>query len=198
MKEGDQMNLTLGEAKKKAISLMLEFSNDGVPIPDGENADYLLSMNRFASDAQMEISNRLGIESSFTINKIRVNEQGVTKYPLPDDFKSLQFITLYDETFTDYQLRNGQLWINNRYEGLFEVFYEKNPTLLDSSTPESYEFEVDNHVQHLIAYYMGGMALSEEKEDISNKLLNIYFEGLNNISNFKNRAYSTVRSIDNW
>lgn len=188
--------MNLREAKKKALSLMLEYSNDGVQIPDGENADYLQSMNRFASDAQMEISNRLGIEASFTMSQI--TGQGMVKYPLPDDFKALRSVTLNDRDFYDYQVRNRQLWVNKRYEGLFEVFYEKLPTLLDDTTSDLYEFEVDKHVQHLICYYMGGMALSEEKEDVSNKLLNIYFEGLETMKNFKNQGPSTIRSVDNW
>jgi hypothetical protein len=48
--------LNLGEAKAKSLSLMAEYSVDGVAIPDGENADYLNRMNRFSDQAQKEIA----------------------------------------------------------------------------------------------------------------------------------------------
>ena len=190
--------MNLDEAKKRAISLMLEYSNDGVRIPDGENADYLLSMNRFASDAQMQISNRIGIEASFTIEQLRSTVRGFYRYPLPPDFKVLRSVTRYNEPFGFYSMRNGQLLLNNQHDGIFEIWYEKNPQTLTDTTPNDYEFEVDAHAQYLIPYYMGGMALSEEKEDVSNKLLNIFFDGVANLQNFKAQTVGTIRSVDNW
>jgi hypothetical protein len=173
--------MNLGEAKKKALSLMAEYSVDGVAIPDGENADYLNRMNRFASDAQMEISNLIGIEASYLINQVSSTEEGYNKYPLPTDFKNHRYMNYLDERFRDYRIENGKLLLKKSYSGEFELFYYKNPSDLDSDTPDSYEFLVDYHVQHLIPYFMGGMALQDENPSMSDRLLNMYFSKLSGI-----------------
>jgi hypothetical protein len=67
--------LQLGEAKKKALSLMAEYSVDGVPIPDGENADYLNRMNRFADTAQKEISQIKKIHAVYSISNNPIKPQ---------------------------------------------------------------------------------------------------------------------------
>jgi hypothetical protein len=48
--------MNLGEAKAKALSLMAEYSIDGIEISAAENADYLNRMNRFADTSQKEIA----------------------------------------------------------------------------------------------------------------------------------------------
>lgn len=60
--------MNLGEAKKKALSLMAEYSVDGVVTPDGENADYLNRMNRFADIAQKEIAQVKKIHAVYPIS----------------------------------------------------------------------------------------------------------------------------------
>ncbi len=61
--------MNLGEAKRKALSLILEYSVDGVTIPDGENADYLALMNRFADIAQKEIAQIKKIHATYSISQ---------------------------------------------------------------------------------------------------------------------------------
>lgn len=61
--------MQLGEAKKKALSLMAEYSVDGVPIPDGENMDYLNRMNRFADICQKEIATIKKIHAVYSISQ---------------------------------------------------------------------------------------------------------------------------------
>lgn len=61
--------MNLGEAKNKALSLMAEYSVDGVVIPDGENADYLDRMNRFADIAQKEIATIKKIHAVYSISQ---------------------------------------------------------------------------------------------------------------------------------
>lgn len=170
--------MQLGEAKKKALSLMAEYSVDGVPIPDGENADYLNRMNRFANDAQMEISDKIGIEAVFTFEQTGSNEQGYNKYTLPSDYKELRYMNRNDERFSDFRIENRKVLVKKLFEGAFELSYLKNPQELSSSTQDAYEFEVDLHAQHLIPYFMGGMALTDENPTLSDKLLNLYYSKL--------------------
>lgn len=103
--------MNLGEAKKKALSLIAEYSVDGVLIPDEENADYLNRMNRFASDAQTEISDKIGIESSYIIEQMATNGNVYNRYNLPDDFKSHRYINLDDERFSYYRIENRKLLV---------------------------------------------------------------------------------------
>ena len=79
--------MKLGEAKKRALSLMAEYSIDGVLIPEGENADYLNRMSRFANDAQFEISEKVPIEASFFMEQVADNKRDYVRYELPVDFK---------------------------------------------------------------------------------------------------------------
>jgi hypothetical protein len=167
--------MNLGEAKKKALALMAEYSVDGVPIPDGENADYLKRMPSFANDAQIEISDKIGIEASIIISQIGTSGEGYNKYPLPTDFKDHRFVNFLDERFRDYRIENGKLLLKKHYNGEFELFYYKIPSEITNTTQDDYEFEVDRHVQYVIPYFMGGMAIQDENPSIADRLLNLYF-----------------------
>lgn len=170
--------MNLGEAKNRALSLMAEYSIDGVRISDGENADYLLRMNTFANNAQMEISEKVGIGASKIYVQQGTSEQGYNRYDLPSDFKQLRRVLYNDEQFTDYRIVNNQILFNKGISGSFEMLYFKNPTEITSETPDTYEFEVDKNTQHIIPYYLGGMAISDENATIGDRLLNLYFNRL--------------------
>ncbi len=174
--------MNLGEVKKKALSLMAEYSIDGVEISAAENADYLNRMNRFASDAQMEISDKVGIESSYLFVQTGTSEEGYNKYTLPIDFKEHLHMNLDDERFNNYRLENKNILVKKSVTGSFEFFYFKNPQELTLDTPDSYELEVDVHTQNLIPYFVGGMSLHDENPAVADRLLNMYFGKLNTVS----------------
>jgi hypothetical protein len=67
--------MNLGEVKKKSLSLMAEFSIDGVEISAAENADYLNRMNRFADIAQKEVSQVKKINAVFQISQNPIKSQ---------------------------------------------------------------------------------------------------------------------------
>jgi hypothetical protein len=190
--------MNLGEAKKKALALMLEYSNDGVAVPEGENADYLAGMNLFAHDVQMVISDRVAIVASYTFRQTATYENGYNKYSLPINFKRLTGLFLNDVPVLGFKVMVNQIWVPKVYSGQFELFYEKIPVPINPTTDDSYVFEIDLHTHHLIPYYMGGMALAEEKENVSSKLLNIYFSMLENLVDYKNQNPSSIISADGW
>jgi hypothetical protein len=176
LKEGESMKLS--EAKQKALTLMREYSVDGVLIPSDENEDYTNSMNRFANDAQMEISEKLPIGTSYIFDQTGTNEDGYNKYPFPDDCKQFFYINKDDERLTHYRIENRKILLNKQFDGTFEVFYEKYPTELDGNTLDDYEFEVDRHAHSLIPYYLGAMAMATENISLSDKLLNLFYNKL--------------------
>jgi hypothetical protein len=190
--------VNLSEAKIKALSLMSEFSIDGDLIPVEENADYLNRMNRFASDAQMEISDKLPIEVSYIFMQTADTTNGYNKYDLPIDFKQHYFVNLNDEHFFDYRIENRKILIPKSYDGTFELFYSKYPNELTDATVDTYEFEIYKHAHSLIPYYMGGMAVADEKYALSDKLLNMYYQKLSQLSVPVNNAPATIQNVDGW
>lgn len=188
--------MLLSEAKKKALSLMSEYSVDGIIVPDEENIDYTNRMNRFANDAQMEISDKLPIETSFVITQTADTKEGYNKYDLPIELKQFKYINLNDERFSDYRIENRKLLIQKCYNGTFELFYEKYPTELDDKTLDAYEFEILKHAHSLIPYYLGGMA--SEKVEVSDKLLNMFYNKLNAISRPINETQNTIQNVYGW
>jgi hypothetical protein len=168
------MNIT--QMKKIVLSYIDEYSVDGVLTPDGDNQDYLLRMKVFANDAQMEISNLIGIDAAQTfILSNYTSEFGYYRIPLPSDFKRFKGFTLNGEEVIGYAVENGKILIPEGQEGTLELFYFKNPTEITNDTPDTYEFEVDFYTHSLIPLYVGGMVTSGENLTLSDRLLNMYY-----------------------
>ena len=171
--------MNLGEAKKRALSLMAEYSIDGTLISDRENADYLVRMNFFANDAQMEISDKVGIEASVIYELTASAESGYNSFDLPSDYKQLRKVLYNDEPFTNFRILNNQFLTKKELGGRVELIYFRNPLEITAETPDSYEFEVDRHTHSFIPYFIGGMAIHDENPSIGDRLLNIYFSRMN-------------------
>lgn len=187
--------MNLKEVKDKALSLMAEYSIDGVAISAAENADYLNRMNRFASDAQMEISDKVGIEASYLFTQVATNEEGYNKYSLPIGFKEHRHMNGDDEQFLNYRLENKNILIKKGVTGSFEFFYYKNPQEITIDTLDTYELELDTHAQNLISYYVGGMSLHDENPAIADRLLNMYYGKLNAISKKYDDFPNNIRAV---
>ncbi|WP_050613335.1 hypothetical protein [Bacillus testis] len=190
--------MNLGEAKKRALSVMAEYSIDGTLIPDNENADYLNRMNRFANDAQFEISEKIPIESSFYMEQFGNNSTGYTRYDLPKDFKEMGSMLLNGSPFLPFRVQGRSFSLPSNVTGSFELIYHKNPTELDDKTPDSYEFEVDQYAQQIIPYYMGGMALADENVTIADRLMNLYYTKLQALYKRNNDYPQTILNVFNW
>lgn len=282
--------MLLGEAKKRALSLMAEYSIDGVVTSDGENADYLNRMNRFADQAQKELSQvkkihavyhiahntikpQQGLLTGFELkqhtpdadiidtypgskayyfevdnvadiyieenvngvwtplatinnttkgqftaykglinasnpsNQIRLRFSGdyvynirnkalfaytfptaddvpvyrpYTRYDMPSDFMELQKVIQetdtrqYKEMIAFYWEGKRTLVLNYYDIGSFDIHYYRYPTTIDSTTADTYEFEVDIEAQEAIPFYLAGHALLDENPTIAIQLLNEY------------------------
>jgi hypothetical protein len=168
--------MNIGQMKKIVLSYMDEYSVDGVLTPDGDNKDYLLRMNAFANDAQVEISNLIGIDASQTFNISRFTpEYGHYRIPLPSDFRRIKGITLNGDDLIGFTVENGKILIPIGYEGTLELFYYKNPVEITNATPDTYEFEVDLYAHSLIPLYVGGMVTARETPTLADRLLNMYY-----------------------
>ena len=174
--------MNLGEAKARSLSLMSEYSIDGSLISESENADYLNRMTRFASDAQMEIADKIGVNAVVEYVADGSSNHGYAHFPLPEDFRELRKVLRNGESYTDYSIDFRYFTLKKSEIGNFELFYFKNPQELTADTPDTYEFEVPKHTHTLIPYFVAAMAIIEEKPSIGDRLLNIYFSRLAAIS----------------
>lgn len=282
--------MNLLEAKRKALSLMAEYSVDGVPIPDGENADYLNRMNRFADVAQKELAQVKKIHAVFSLsnnpikpqqglltgfeirqhlpgteivdtftgskayyfevdnvadiyidenikgvwtnvvtinnvtkgqftaykglinasnpsNDIRLRFSGnyvynirnkalfaysfptaedvpnyrpYIKYQMPNDFMELQKVIQQGDprTYIDmisFKWEGKKTFVLNYYDtGSFDIHYYRYPTNIESSTLDTYEFEIDVEAQEAIPFFVGGHSLIDENPTLAIQLLNEY------------------------
>jgi hypothetical protein len=190
--------LKLSEAKTKAIKLINEYSNNGGLISAAQNADYLNRMNDLANDAQMEICEQIGIQAVTTYTQTEERVVGYNKYALPADWKSIRYVRLDDEPYTRFRIENNKFIVFKRDGGTFELSYYRKPTTITSSTPDTYDFEIDENAQPLIPYYIGGMVIADENDDISSKLLNLYFTRLANMEQKNEKPSSSVRNGMGW
>lgn len=183
-----------GTAKERAIQLINEYSNNGNLIAPSTNADYTLRFPMLADDCQNEISDKVGIEASVTLETPSSAGNGYNKYTIPASFKENRFVRMDDKDFYDYRIENGNFMVSTRFTGTIEWFYYRYPTEITSSTDDNFEFEVDPYTHRLIPYYMSGMVVADEKEGVSNKLLNIYYELLKNTFK-RNTTYPRSHAI---
>ncbi|MET3699516.1 hypothetical protein SAMN05877753_111154 [Bacillus oleivorans] len=303
--------MNLGEAKRKALSLMAEYSVDGVPIPDGENADYLNRMNRFADMAQKELATIKKIHASYPIahnpikpqqgllkgfdliqylpgtdiidqypgskayyfevdgvadvyieenvagvwtplvtinnttkgvftaykglinasnpnNMIRLRFSGpyvynlrnkalfaysfptaddvpiyrpYIRYEMPADFMELNKVIhetdprAYKE-LVEYYWEGKRTFVLNYYlNGSFLIQYYRYPTTIDSTTPDTYEFEVDTEAQEAIPYYMASKAIFDENQTMATQLLNEYQVKLSRLTTDDNYGIQTISQL---
>lgn len=190
--------MNFGDAKTRAIKLINEYSNNGALIPAGNNKDYTLRMPSLADDAQQQIADKVSIDASTEYVQTSSSDTGFNEYDLPADFRSIRYARLDDCLFYDYSIEGGKFRVAKRYDGTFTVYYAKNPTTIDDATADSYVFEVDATTHRWVPYYLGGMVIADENTEISNKLLNIYYEGIAGLVKQSRPGPRTVSNTMGW
>lgn len=188
--------MNLGQLKKAALVYIDEYSTDGVLTPDGDNMDYLLKIPFFANDVQEEISKFIPIDASKTFELTSYTpSNGYYKIPLPSDYKRLKGLRLDDDVLYGYAIENNNILISADYSGTLELLYYKNPTFIDSDTPDTYEFEVDSYTHSLIPIYVAGMLATDSTDGKSERLLNLYYGKLGNLRKQDHDSISEITVI---
>lgn len=193
--------MNFGEAKTRAIKLINEYSINGALIPAGNNLDYTLRMPELADDAQALISDNVPIDATAEYVQTSGTEDSYNEYALPADYKSVRFVRRDMRPFTDYRIENGSFIIHERYNGTFVLSYGKQPdsiVALPDVDRDAYVFEVEVHTHRWIPYYISGMVIADENAEISNKLLNIYYEGIAGLSKKQSSPPRTVTNTMRW
>lgn len=137
----------------------------------------------------VQIKNRALFAYSFPTDDDVPTYQPYVPYDMPEDYMGFEKVMrAYDQRqlmeWNDYkQLKNGKtIAINWFLNGQFDIYYFKRPTAITDSTPDTYEFEIDEEAQVLIPYYMGGHVIMSERQDIGVALINEYNKRLANLS----------------
>lgn len=193
--------MNLGSAKTKALQRMDEYSSSGAVIPEAKNADFKLRMNDAADYVQKEISDKVGINAVYTINSSvtpTATENGYDKYDLPTTYKDHRFAYIDDERFEDYRMVDRQIWIPEGNTSTITLYHYKYPATITDSTADSYEFEVDPNTHECIPYYIAGQALMYDDPASSDKLLNIYYSRLEQLTKRSIRYPKKVRITTRW
>ncbi|MBO7208432.1 MAG: hypothetical protein J6V58_01700 [Clostridia bacterium] len=121
-------------------------------IGDIDKDDYSYSQFVSLADQAQKIIGNLCVNIISVIN-VKKEEDGTTKYVLPDDFKELYRIKRHlSGQPVNYELIGNELYISGA--GEFDIFYVKTPDDIDGSTPEEYRFEVDKSTHFAIPYYI--------------------------------------------
>jgi hypothetical protein len=165
MIRGDKVNL--GQIKNKAIQIIREYSNNGALIGSNDNADYLLSMNGFINDAQFELAAKKPIVKKYVFNKPDSETSNFKRYVMPADFAGFRELKKDDFKFTDFEWEDRTLVVPARYEGEYTMWYCAYPAVLDESSSDSAQLEVDLECQQVIPYYAAGHVIIDENPSLS-------------------------------
>lgn len=174
------MNLALLDIK--ILQLINQYSINGSLTPSVSNQDYLLKTRNLIDACQKELASIRKIPTTHHVILTGIADHGetpklFTEITLPTDFKELKDIFLENEYYneiTDYIFESKKLLINSKLVGNLAINYYKNPTTITKDTLEATELEIDEDIQELIPYYVGGWIYLEDNPTIATMLLNEY------------------------
>lgn len=94
--------MNLGEVKNRALKLAAQYSNGGVTVSSGDNADYILRGNTFVDQAQKEVATMAKIHAKYSFSQNSIDPLNGKFY----GFYLKQFLPGAD--LVDIQGANGQ------------------------------------------------------------------------------------------
>lgn len=202
--------MRLIDAKRKAVQLIREWSANGIKRPEGEIADYLISMDDLADMAQKQIATRKKIHTTYEIEQVGVSEIGYNKYNLPDDYYQLNKIVYENEEKGLYGTITNYLWegkktlvIPKQVTGKYVVHYYRMPQTIqyddnNKNKNDNYEFEVDEDAQELIPLYLAACVLVDEEIGIATQKLNEYYSRLAELKTEDLSGINVINNITGW
>jgi hypothetical protein len=157
---------------------------------------------RFSGSYPFNIRNRFLCQYTFPTANDVPDYTPYVKYAMPANFMKLKGIVhrtdprVYEHMSDYYWEGKRTLVVNYYYTGSFDVEYHKYPATIDSTTPDTYEFEVDIEACEAIPYFMGAMALVDENPTISTTLMNLYQSELGNLDQLTTGVSTMTLSLN--
>ena len=148
--------MTLGEAKRKVLMIIDEYSSGGTRTEDD---DIDMKMNDFFDLAQRDVAQHKPILKSTEISMQRATGS-YQEFDMPERFLKLYRVWDGDRIITRRaKVRGGKLLIPNDGAGLVVVEYIASPASIDATTPDTYEFEVAEDAAACMPYYVASLQL---------------------------------------
>lgn len=166
--------MTLGEGKKKVYELIDEYSSGGTITAD---ADIENKMADFFDIAQKQIARIQRIIKVSTITPVT----GQTEYPMPNDFDGVYRIWCGGKVRNGrYQWKGGKIIIPDGET--IDLEYFAIPATVDSTTADSYAFEVKEDACQAMCFYVAAQQLIVDLVVDYGALLQLYQNQLATIS----------------
>lgn len=156
--------MTLGDIKKKTLSLIEEIDNSEANLT--RDPDIAAKLNYVINQVQNELSR---VKKIPDYTELEVNEGDLIRF---DDITSDYKIYQLDVTRgIKYEYKAQGTIIKCLETGTLEIEYFRYPEEIKETTKDNFEFELSNDVLEIMPY---GVAADLLKSDVSNAYGNIY------------------------
>ncbi|MGL4107262.1 hypothetical protein [Clostridium sp. LP20] len=185
--------MNIKQLKDKTMQIIREYSTNGSIIGKGGNADYLLSVPTFLSEAENEISNKRPILDEMELKEpIRATSKYI-RFKKPERFKKVSEITCDDIHIGDYDVSVNEICIPKSYMGRDLVLtYIKSPKMFDNTVDDSYILEIDEDLHYITAYKAAGSVIMDENQEMANSFLKEYQSLLGSIDSISTKKINIV------
>lgn len=158
--------MTLGDEKKKVLSLIEEVNPDSEYLTD--DPDIQAKINYVINQVQYELARMKKIPTK-TTRTVTENEE--LDLSTLDQFYQLDIIRCKDSLGNEAEVEERNNFATFKTDGTATIYYFKYPTRIDAKTPDTYEFELSDDTLEILPYGVAGDLL---KSDVSNSYGQIY------------------------
>lgn len=147
--------MTLAENKKQLLAILAEYSGT---TPLSEDEEIIQNLNFLYNSAVQELSQ---IKPIRVVEEITRTGQGTAEYYrgflMPTDMREVEEVLCLDATTNkpttpDYYIKGRDIYINDLSLGTYKLVYQAYPTMIDASTEETFELELDVDAQNVLPY----------------------------------------------
>lgn len=143
--------MTLGDAKRRVLMLLDEYSTDGVVRAD---ADISARMNDFFDMAQRDIAAWQPI-----VRRKSVTLDGSGEQALPDDVSRVIDIKRDGRRAALFEVVDGKLVYKSGDTSAVTIDYLASPRAITPETPDDYAFEVSDEAANCLPYFVAAQQL---------------------------------------
>lgn len=157
--------MNLGNLKEYAVQLIDEYSNKEIITSD---EDIKLKLNNLFNIGQIELSQIREIIKVYNYELKEESKTGYFSIEMPSDCKEIKKMRYFSDNgikLEHYIQKNKNklaIKVKSNCLGNYEIEYASIPELIDSTTPDDYEFEIDLDSQMLLPYYVAADVLKSD------------------------------------
>ena len=146
--------MTLGEAKRKVLMLLDEYSIGGEVSAD---ADVDAKMNDFFDIAQRDAAAWQPI-----VRRMELSLDGSGSTELPDDVSRVIRVRKNGVRVSGYEVVDGRLIYPEGDRSLLTLDYIARPEAITPDTPDDYEFEVSDEAANCLPFFVAAQDIVDD------------------------------------